>query len=48
MDINALNQLQNEKDMIFWDCNKYDYVAENADIKLYQYYKNIDRVIEQN
>jgi hypothetical protein len=48
MDISALNQLQNEKEMHIWDRNKYNYVAENADIKLYQYYKNIDRVLEQN
>ncbi len=48
MDISALNQLQNEKEMHVWDRNKYNYADENSEIKLYQYYKNIDRVLEQN
>ena len=40
--------MQNERDMNVWDQKKYNYSDKNADLELYKYYKNIDKVVEQN
>ncbi len=34
--------------MKVWDSNKYQYNSEDSNLELYKYYKNIDRVVEQN